>query len=49
MAEPKRHMDVPKERFSEGWPTHPRPKLPGKHQTKNTRTNHIQNEPEYKK
>jgi hypothetical protein len=25
MAEPKRHMDVPKERFSEGPPTHPRP------------------------
>ena len=27
MAEPERHMDVPKERFSETGPTHPPPKL----------------------
>ncbi len=27
MAEPERHMDVPKERFSEAGPTHPPPKL----------------------
>jgi len=29
MAEPKRHMDVPKERFSEGPTPHPRPQATG--------------------